>query len=244
MHRTDVQSAFEGATTVDAALAVDGVDEVLHLTLAGNWSQEPQPDSTGTIILAAAERIRRVERRAAGLHDRLEPNVAGLGDQDGAEVLGAGGALGHVGELGEEPGSADDLEQHVGQVDSGQQLVHGRPQPEQARRFVQPIERGQDEPAVSVGGLDPDGGVVREPSGDRLVGAVKIAGEFGELAVGVEVVPEARRDALAGGLPGLALQEPGATSTGSRAPPRPPLDRPGSKSDTTPSPARHRLSSR
>jgi Tfp pilus assembly protein PilV len=35
-----------------------------------------------------------------------------------------------------------------------------------------------------------------------------------------------------------------STSAGNRLPPRPPLDRPGNRSDTTPSPARHRSSSR
>jgi len=41
VHRVDVQSAFDAVTQVDAELAVDGVDEVLTLMLAGDWSDEP-----------------------------------------------------------------------------------------------------------------------------------------------------------------------------------------------------------
>ena len=62
---------------------------------------------------------------------------------------------------------------------------------------------------MAVGGLDPDGGVVRDPSGDGPVGAVEVGGELGEFAVRVEVVPEARGDAGAGGLPCAAGQQLG-----------------------------------
>ncbi len=41
VHRVDVQSAFDAITPIDAELAVDGVDEVLTLMLAGDWSDEP-----------------------------------------------------------------------------------------------------------------------------------------------------------------------------------------------------------
>jgi len=35
------------------ALAVDGIDEVLHLMLAGDWSDDPQPGSTGNVLVAS-----------------------------------------------------------------------------------------------------------------------------------------------------------------------------------------------
>lgn len=41
VHRVDVQSAAGAVTPVDAELAADGVDEVLMLMLAGDWSDEP-----------------------------------------------------------------------------------------------------------------------------------------------------------------------------------------------------------
>ncbi|MDQ6874896.1 MAG: maleylpyruvate isomerase family mycothiol-dependent enzyme [Actinomycetota bacterium] len=41
MHRVDAQSAFDSVTPVDADLAADGVDEVLNVMLAGDWSEAP-----------------------------------------------------------------------------------------------------------------------------------------------------------------------------------------------------------
>ena len=68
VHRTDVQSAFGAVSPVDAALGVDGINEVLHLMLAGDWSENPQPDSTGSITVAAEGRTWHVELRP----DRVE----------------------------------------------------------------------------------------------------------------------------------------------------------------------------
>jgi hypothetical protein len=41
------------AAPVDEELALDGVDEVLELMLAGDWSTEPQPELVGTIEVAS-----------------------------------------------------------------------------------------------------------------------------------------------------------------------------------------------
>lgn len=48
--------AFDALTPVDSGLALDGIDEVLHVMLAGDWSEEPQPDSTGRVMLTAGGR--------------------------------------------------------------------------------------------------------------------------------------------------------------------------------------------
>lgn len=56
VHRTDAQSAFGPPTPVDDDLALDGIDEVLHRMLAGDWSDEPQPGSTGHVTVAATGR--------------------------------------------------------------------------------------------------------------------------------------------------------------------------------------------
>ncbi|HEV2889448.1 MAG TPA: maleylpyruvate isomerase family mycothiol-dependent enzyme [Frankiaceae bacterium] len=48
VHRADVESAFGDVTPIDAELAVDGVDEVLTMMLADDWSDLPQPDLNGT----------------------------------------------------------------------------------------------------------------------------------------------------------------------------------------------------
>jgi uncharacterized protein (TIGR03083 family) len=55
VHRVDVQSAFGAVTSINAELAVDGIDEVLVMMLAGDWSDEPQPGSSGTAIVATDE---------------------------------------------------------------------------------------------------------------------------------------------------------------------------------------------
>jgi uncharacterized protein (TIGR03083 family) len=47
VHRVDAESAIGRPRPVDAALAVDGVDEVLIIRLAGDWSDEPDDAATG-----------------------------------------------------------------------------------------------------------------------------------------------------------------------------------------------------
>ena len=56
VHRVDVQLAAGGATPVDAELAVDGIDEVLDLMLAGDWTGDEEPELTGTTVLSTADR--------------------------------------------------------------------------------------------------------------------------------------------------------------------------------------------
>jgi len=72
VHRVDVQSAFDAVTPVDAALAVDGIDEVLHLMLAGDWSDDPQPGSTGNVVVATHGRAWHVELRPDDITVRNE----------------------------------------------------------------------------------------------------------------------------------------------------------------------------
>jgi uncharacterized protein (TIGR03083 family) len=56
VHRVDVQSAGSGVTPVDADLAVDGIDEVLQMMLAGDWSDLPQPGSRADVTVEAGGR--------------------------------------------------------------------------------------------------------------------------------------------------------------------------------------------
>jgi hypothetical protein len=35
-------------------LAIDGIEEVLTMMLSGDWSEEPQPDSIGTVNIGGA----------------------------------------------------------------------------------------------------------------------------------------------------------------------------------------------
>jgi uncharacterized protein (TIGR03083 family) len=50
VHRVDAELARRAPTPVDAALATDGVDEVLHLMLAGDWSDDTDDAMTGQRI--------------------------------------------------------------------------------------------------------------------------------------------------------------------------------------------------
>ena len=61
VHRVDVEAATGATTPVDAELALDGVDEVLEMMLAGDWSSEPQPDLIGTVQVGTADRLWRVD---------------------------------------------------------------------------------------------------------------------------------------------------------------------------------------
>lgn len=51
VHRADAQSALGVVGAVDDDLAVDGVDEVLTMMLAGDWSDDPHEGSTGTLAV-------------------------------------------------------------------------------------------------------------------------------------------------------------------------------------------------
>jgi uncharacterized protein (TIGR03083 family) len=50
VHRVDAELARGASTPVDAALATDGVDEILHLMLEGDWSDDADDAMTGQRI--------------------------------------------------------------------------------------------------------------------------------------------------------------------------------------------------
>lgn len=64
VHRADVEEATGRAAPVNAELAVDGVDEVLTVMLAGDWSDYSQPDLTGTVDVETGDRVWRVTMKA------------------------------------------------------------------------------------------------------------------------------------------------------------------------------------
>ncbi len=61
IHRFDLEGAAgEGVSLspIDPQLAVDGIDEVLTLMIAGDWSDEPHPQASGsTVELATAGQV-------------------------------------------------------------------------------------------------------------------------------------------------------------------------------------------
>lgn len=92
VHRRDVESAAGSVTGVDALLAVDGIDEVLALMLAGDWSTEVIAEATGATVgiesagcrwevtLNPAEVLFR--RAAAGAADETEAAIVFGGPGD------------------------------------------------------------------------------------------------------------------------------------------------------------------
>jgi uncharacterized protein (TIGR03083 family) len=54
VHRHDVERAAGEPTPVAADLAVDGIDEVLALFLAGDWSDEPVETATGSRVVVSS----------------------------------------------------------------------------------------------------------------------------------------------------------------------------------------------
>jgi uncharacterized protein (TIGR03083 family) len=84
VHRVDAELAFGPPTPVAADTAVDGIDEVLEVMLAGDWSDEPQPGPTQVVALQAGEQNWRVT---------LEPDAVAIAHEAGpAEASVAGSA--------------------------------------------------------------------------------------------------------------------------------------------------------
>ncbi len=78
VHRADVQSACGAVTSIDAELAVDGIDEVLVMMLGGDRSDDSQPGSSGTAVVAADDQAWQVV---------MSPDQIAVGDVTGdAEV--------------------------------------------------------------------------------------------------------------------------------------------------------------
>jgi uncharacterized protein (TIGR03083 family) len=90
VHRVDVDLAHgREVTPVDADLALDGVDEVLLLMLAGDWTGDEQPDLTGDVTVAAGDRVWAVDMQEAlvGVTAwRRDPGAGGRAS--GTEVSG------------------------------------------------------------------------------------------------------------------------------------------------------------
>jgi hypothetical protein len=62
IHRVDVEISLDQLTPVDPALAIDGVDEVLTIFLAGDWSEDPDDRCRGQrIVVSTGERSWEVE---------------------------------------------------------------------------------------------------------------------------------------------------------------------------------------
>ncbi|HEX8003870.1 MAG TPA: maleylpyruvate isomerase family mycothiol-dependent enzyme [Mycobacteriales bacterium] len=89
VHRADVESAFGPVSPIDAELAVDGVDEVLAMMLAGDWSDLPQPSLTGTAAVETGGRRWHVDLAPAlvTVTESGEPAAATVAGEPGDVLL-------------------------------------------------------------------------------------------------------------------------------------------------------------
>lgn len=85
VHRADVELALGGMTPIDTELAVDGIDEVLDLMLAGDWSDEPQAALTGRVCAATDGRTWTIAMSA----DRVDVDHKGSTEPVHATVTAA-----------------------------------------------------------------------------------------------------------------------------------------------------------
>jgi hypothetical protein len=91
IHRVDAELSCGQSSPIDPDLAVDGVDEVLAIFLAGDWSDEPADECQGQRIAVATGGLAwEVEL----LRDTINVvNVAAPQDGSDAEVGGDPGAV-------------------------------------------------------------------------------------------------------------------------------------------------------
>ncbi len=83
IHRADAEIASEQSSPVDPALALDGIDEVLTIFLAGDWSEAPDDRCHGQrIVVSSSGRGWEVELR------RDAVNVSKPGPAADAEIVG------------------------------------------------------------------------------------------------------------------------------------------------------------
>jgi hypothetical protein len=89
VHRVDVELAVGKPTPVDAELAVDGVDEILLLMLAGDWSEDPEDAATGQhVAISTGGRtwLVTLEEKSIGVTEDGDAGDATVGG-DPADVL-------------------------------------------------------------------------------------------------------------------------------------------------------------
>jgi uncharacterized protein (TIGR03083 family) len=89
VHRVDAELAIGTPTVVSGELAVDGVDEILVIMLAGDWSDEPDDAATGQrVAISTGGRTWGVtlEKESVSITEDGEAGDAALGG-DPSEVL-------------------------------------------------------------------------------------------------------------------------------------------------------------
>jgi uncharacterized protein (TIGR03083 family) len=91
VHRVDAEASFDQITPVASDLAVDGVDEVLHLFLGGDWSDQADDGWRGISPDAGAGKVTEVIAGAHSWRVTLQADRVDVVDGPGAAVATIGG---------------------------------------------------------------------------------------------------------------------------------------------------------
>jgi uncharacterized protein (TIGR03083 family) len=96
VHRVDAEAAFDQITPVAPDLAVDGVDELLHLFLSGDWSDQPDDEWRGISPDAGAGKPIEVHAGGHTWRVTLHADRVDVVDGPGETVASIGGNSSNV----------------------------------------------------------------------------------------------------------------------------------------------------
>jgi uncharacterized protein (TIGR03083 family) len=77
IHRWDAEDSVRRLTPIDAAIAVDAIDELLVVFLSGDWSDDPQPPPFGNVDVVAGPIRWRVNLTAGAVGVRRSRTSTG-----------------------------------------------------------------------------------------------------------------------------------------------------------------------
>ncbi len=89
IHGADAELATGAVSPLDAELAVDGIDEILTIMLAGDWSEAPSPDSAGqrvTVVSGDRVWVVTLEPTAIGVAEGADDAVSATVGGDPSDV--------------------------------------------------------------------------------------------------------------------------------------------------------------
>jgi hypothetical protein len=162
------------------------------------------------VVLPHPAQPRPAERRRVEADQRLEPCVAGFGQQHGADagrdVPGPRPAFAGVGEPGGKAGSGVDLQLQLGQVHPRHPRLDGHPESNEAGRLVQLVEGGQDQLVA----VHLHAGVFAQVGGRGAIGRVQPLTQSADLRAGIRREAECATDRRPRRLPCRAGKQPKA----------------------------------
>ena len=138
------------------------------------------------VVLPHPAQPRPAQRRRVQPDQRLEPGIAGLGQQHctdaGRDVAGARAAFAGMREPGGEAGPGVHFQQQLGQVHARHSRLDRRPEGGEAGWLVQLVEGGQDQLVA----VHPHTGVLGQVGGRGAVGRVQPLTQSVDLRAGID----------------------------------------------------------